>query len=91
MTHNKCLLSKGVAGDRGEQGPPGVNGFQVCCFWMGVKYFMNIDLKRHKDVLGKIIRVQSVMLKFYELHVSLVLSSGFTWKPRAPWRTWKTR
>lgn len=24
---------KGVAGDRGEQGPPGVNGFQVCvCF-----------------------------------------------------------
>lgn len=28
-----CLLSQGGAGDRGEQGPPGVNGFQVCDRW----------------------------------------------------------
>ena len=32
------LFSKGVAGDRGEQGPPGLNGFQVCvCFSLIVK------------------------------------------------------
>lgn len=29
------FLLKGVAGERGEQGPPGVNGFQVCLyFWL---------------------------------------------------------
>lgn len=29
------VILKGVAGERGEQGPPGVNGFQVCLyFWL---------------------------------------------------------